>query len=109
MSAASDPRNTGYWQDAFIAARTVIEDSGLLPQTDADQLAEAVTERMLGDFLAIAEESSEIVSGPDGTGPYCSWCGRMPGPRLPKGHFQYGIFCDCKRPEGRANNEEKAA
>lgn len=109
MSGADEPRNTGYWRDAYIAARTVIEDSRLLPQADADKLAEAVTERLLGDFLAIAEESSDVMFGPDGTGPYCSWCGRMPGPRLPKDHFQYGIFCDCKRREEPARPEESAA
>ena len=97
MNGSSNPRSTGYWKDALIVARTVIEDSGLLPPTEADKLAEAVTERLLGDFLAMAEASSDIVFGMDGTGPFCSWCGRLPGPELPAGHPQRGIFCECKR------------
>lgn len=34
-------RGVGYFRDAVVIARTVIEDSGLLPQADADRLAEA--------------------------------------------------------------------
>ena len=97
MSAADEPRTTEYWKDALVIARNVIDDSGLLGRADADRLAEAVTERLLGDFLAMAEMSSSVMFGMDGTGPWCSWCGRIPGPSLPKGHFQYGVFCDCKR------------
>ncbi len=106
MNGSSNPRETGYYEDALIIARTVIEDSGLLPQADADRLAEAVTDRLLGDFLAIAEASSQVVFGMDGTGPFCSWCGRLPGPHLPAGHPQRGMFCECKREE---NDPEEAA
>ena len=107
MSAADEPRTTEYFKDALIVARTVIEDSGLLGRADADKLAEAVTERLLGDFLAMAEMGSSVMFGMDGTGPWCSWCGRIPGPRLPKGHFQHGVFCDCKR-DPAANAESEA-
>ena len=107
MSAADEPRATDYWETALILARTVMEDSGLLSQADADRLAEAVTERLLGDFLAMAEMSSSVMFGMDGTGPFCSWCGRIPGPRLPKGHMQYGVFCTCKR-DPAANAESEA-
>lgn len=112
MSAADEPRTTEYWKTALIMARTVIDDSGLLCQADADKLAEAVTERLLGDFLGMAEMSSSVMFGMDGTGPWCSWCGRIPGPRLPKGHFQYGVFCTCKRDpaaEAEESGEGKAA
>jgi hypothetical protein len=48
--------------------------------------------------------------GMDGTGPFCSWCGRIPGPRLPKGNFQHGVFCDCKRdPAAEAEAEGSEA
>ena len=110
MSAADNPRTTEYWKTALILARTVIEDSGMLGHADADRLAEAVTERLLGDFLGMAEMSSSVMFGMDGTGPWCSWCGRIPGPRLPRGHFQYGVFCDCKRdPAAEAEAGETAA
>jgi hypothetical protein len=109
MSAADEPRTTEYWKDALIVARTVIEDSGLVSQADADKLAEAVTDRLLGDFLAMAEMSSSVVFGTDGTGPWCSWCGRIPGPKLPKGHFQYGVFCTCKRDPAAESGESEAA
>jgi hypothetical protein len=111
MSGADEPRTTEYWKTALILARNVIDDSGLLCQADADKLAEAVTERLLGDFLAMAEMSSSVMFGMDGTGPFCSWCGRMPGPRLPKGHFQYGVFCTCKRDpaEAAADDAEQGA
>ena len=105
MSGADEPRTTEYWKTALVLARTVIEDSGLLGQADADTLAEAVTERLLGDFLAMAEMSSSVMFGMDGTGPFCSWCGRIPGPQLPKGHFQYGVFCTCKREEKAESGE----
>ena len=108
MSAADDPRMTEYWKTALVIARTVIEDSGLLPRADADRLAEAVAERLLGDFQAMAEAGSSVMFGMDGTGPWCSWCGRIPGPSLPKGHFQYGVFCTCQREE-KAEAEESAA
>jgi hypothetical protein len=108
VSAADDPRSTILWRDTVIAARTVIEDSRLLPQADADRLAEAVSERLLGDFLAEAEARSLVSFTPSGAGPVCSWCRRPPGPMIPKDHFQYGIFCDCKRPEDRTENEEQA-
>lgn len=97
MNGSSNPRSVSYFKDALVVARTVIEDSGLLPQADADRLAEAVTERLGGDFLAMAEASSDIVFGMDGNGPFCSWCGKMPGPDLPPGHPQRGIFCECRR------------
>jgi len=45
MSAADEPRTTEYWKTALVIARTVIDDSGLLSQPDADKLAEAVTEQ----------------------------------------------------------------
>ena len=110
MSAADEPRTTEYWKTALVIARTVIDDSGLLSRADADRLAEAVTERLLGDFLAMAEMSSSVMFGMDGTGPWCSWCGKIPGPRLPKGHFQYGVFCNCKRdPAGESEAPEAAA
>ena len=99
MSGADNPRSVGYWKDALIAARTVIEDSGLLSRQDGDKLADAVTERLLGDFLHMAEASSSIMLTTDGRGPFCSWCGKMPGLRLPPTHPQYGLFCDCKREE----------
>jgi hypothetical protein len=108
MSAADEPRTTEYWKTALVLARNVIDDSGLLDRADADKLAEAVTERLLGDFLAMAEMGSSVMFGMDGTGPFCSWCGRMPGPRLPKGHFQYGFFCTCKR-AAEAEAEEAGA
>ena len=41
-------------------------------------------------------------------GPWCSWCGRIPGPRLPREHFQYGVFCTCKREEKDAGEAEAA-
>ena len=109
MSGADEPRSTQYWKTALILARNVIEDSGLIPQTDADKLAEAVTEKLLGDFLAMAEMSSSVMFGMDGTGPFCSWCGQIPGPRLPKGHFQYGVFCTCKRDPAAVAGESEAA
>ena len=108
MSGADEPRTTGYWKTALVLARTVIEDSGLLSREDGDTLAEKVTEKLLADFLWMAEASSEVMFGMDGTGPFCSWCGRTPGPRLPKGHFQYGVFCDCKREEKPAAEGEAA-
>lgn len=108
MSAADDPRMTEYWKTALVIARTVIEDSGLLPRADADRLAEAVAERLLGDFQAMAEAGSSVMFGMDGTGPWCSWCGRIPGPRLPREHFQYGVFCTCKREEKDAGEAEAA-
>ena len=107
MSAADEPRTTEYWKTALVIARTVIEDSGLVPQASVDKLAETLTERLLGDFLGMAEMSSSVMFGMDGTGPWCSWCGRIPGPRLPKGHFQYGVFCTCKR-DPAANAESEA-
>jgi hypothetical protein len=97
MSASDEPRATEYWKTALVLARTVMDDSGLLCRADADRLAEAVTERLLGDFLGMAEMGSSVMFGMDGTGPFCSWCGRVPGLRLPKGHPQRGVFCDCKR------------
>jgi hypothetical protein len=112
MSAADEPRTTEYWKTALIVARTVIDDSGLLCQADADRLAEAVTEKLLADFLYMAEASSQVMFTVDGTGPWCSWCGKVPGPRLPEGHFQYGVFCDCKRevkPDEAGDEEGKAA
>jgi len=109
MSAASEPRKTGLWQDTLIVARTVIEDSGLLPQADTDKLAEAMAERLLGDFLTLAEADSAIVFSMEGTGPFCSWCGRFPGPKVSQAHPQYGVFCDCKRKEETASEEERAA
>jgi hypothetical protein len=105
MSGADEPRTTGYWDTALVLARTVIEDSGLLAQADADRLAEAVTEKLLADFLWMAEASSQVMFTVDGTGPWCSWCGKIPGPRLPKGHFQYGVFCNCKRATEDAGDE----
>jgi hypothetical protein len=87
----------GYWADALIAARTVIEDSRLLSRADGERLAEAVTERLLGDFLTMAEASSGVMFTLDGKGPFCSWCGKVPGLRLPPTHPQYGVFCDCRR------------
>ncbi len=106
MSAADEPRTTEYWRTALTIARNVIDDSGLLSRADADKLAEAVTERLLGDFLGMAEMSSSVMFNVDGRGPWCSWCGRIPGPKLPKGHFQHGVFCDCKRdPAGDARED----
>jgi hypothetical protein len=109
MSGADEPRTTGYWQTALVLARQVIEDSGLLSRDDADRLAEAVTEKLLGDFLWMAEASSEVMFTVDGTGPWCSWCGKVPGPTLPKGHPQYGVFCDCKREKKPESEEEDKA
>jgi hypothetical protein len=107
MSGADEPRTTEYWKTALVLARTVMDDSGLLSQADADRLAEAVTEKLLGDFLGMAEMSSSVMFGMDGTGPWCSWCGRLPGLRLPKGHPQHGVFCDCKRdPAAEAEESE---
>lgn len=102
MTAVDDPRSTLYWVDAVIAARQVIEDSGLLSRPEGDKLAEQVTERLLSDFLAIGEGGSRIVLDLDGNGPFCSWCGRMPGIRLARTHPQYGVFCDCKRIDDNA-------
>lgn len=99
MSGADNPRETGLWPDAVIAARSVLEQHLTLTAHEVDRLAAAVAERLLGDFLTEAEAGSSVMFGMEGTGPFCSWCGRMPGPRLPVGHFQYGIFCDCKRRE----------
>ena len=113
MSGADEPRTTEYWKTALVIARTVIDDSGLLSQPDADKLAEAVTERLLSDFLAMAEMSSSVMFGMDGTGPWCSWCGKIPGPSLPKGHLQHGVFCTCKRDpkasEDEARSDEKVS
>jgi hypothetical protein len=99
MSEASDPRNSEWWRDALIAARTVVEDARVLSVAEGDKLAEAVTERLLGHFLALAEADSEIVMRMNGTGPVCSWCWRLAGPKIPPGHPQYGVFCTCKRDE----------
>jgi hypothetical protein len=107
MSGAANPRQTGLWRDTVIAARTVIEDKTDLPQAAADTLAEAVAERLLGDFLAYAEETSWVAFTPEGTGPVCTWCGQIPGPRLSPTHPQYGIFCACNRKP--AGDEEEAA
>lgn len=99
MSGAANPRSTAYYRQALAICRTVIEDSGLLSRADTDKLAEAVTERLLGDFLWMAEAGSQVMFSQDGQGPFCSWCGRMPGPKLSSFHPQYGMFCDCKREE----------
>lgn len=109
MSGADEPRTTEYWKTALILARTVIEDSGVVDKADVDRLAEAVTERLLGDFLGMAEMSSSVMFGMDGTGPWCSWCGKIPGPRLPRGHFQYGVFCTCKRDLAEESGDAEAA
>lgn len=108
MSGADSPRETGLWPDAVIAARSVLEQHLTLTAHEADRLAEAVAERLLGDFLTGAEADSSVMFDMEGTGPFCSWCGRMPGPRLPAGHFQYGIFCDCKRREDEPEVEPAA-
>ena len=108
MSGADDPRRTGMWTDAVIAARQVLETRLTLTAHEADRLAEAVAERLLGDFLADAEARSSVMFGIDGTGPWCSWCGRIPGPRLPETHFQFGVFCDCKREAGEAAPADEA-
>jgi hypothetical protein len=97
------------WPDAVLAARLVIESRLTLTEREADELAEAVAERLLGDFLTEAEADSTVVFGMDGTGPYCSWCGRMPGPRLHAGHSQYGVFCDCKRADDAVPAAEAVA
>jgi hypothetical protein len=97
MSGADYPRRTAYFRDALIIARSVIEDSGLLSRDDGDKLADTLTARLLGDFLHMAEAGSQVMFGEDGQGPFCSWCGRRPGPKIPAGHFQHGLFCDCHR------------
>ena len=99
MSGAGNPRQTAYYRDAVIAARGVIERETTMRAAGADALAEAVAERLLGDFLALAEESATVVLRLDGTGPACSWCNALAGPRIPPGHPQYGIFCTCRRPK----------
>jgi hypothetical protein len=109
MSAAADPRRNVMWPEFLIAARTVIEDFGYLAQADVDEIAEAVTERLLGTFLAEAERDSEIVFGMDGRGPFCSWCLKLPGPALSPGHPQYGVFCTCRREEKSGSEEEVPA
>ena len=108
MSGADNPRMTGLWPDAVIAARTVLERHLTLTAHEADRLAEAVAERLLGDFLTVAEGDSSVMFGMEGEGPFCSWCGRIPGPRLPVGHFQYGFFCDCKRRDDEPETTEAA-
>lgn len=99
MSGADYPRRTAYFRDAVIAARAVIERETTMRAPEADRLAEAVAERLLGDFLAVAEESAWVALTPDGTGPVCTWCGALAGPRIPPGHPQYGVFCTCRRPK----------
>jgi hypothetical protein len=99
VSGADNPRRTAYFRDAVIAARAVIERETTMRAPEADRLAEAVAERLLGDFLAVAEESAWVALTPDGTGPVCTWCGAMPGPRLQLWHPQYGLFCTCRRPK----------
>jgi hypothetical protein len=109
MSGASDPRNTGLWPDAFLAARSVLEQHLTMTASEADRIAGAVTERLLGDFLTFAEAGSAVMFGSDGTGPWCSWCGKIPGPRLSRGHPQYGVFCDCKRAEAKPEPADESA
>jgi hypothetical protein len=101
VSGAADPRQTGLWRDAVIAARDVIEHhlGSRLARGETDAIAEAVAERLLGDFLAEAEADSWIAFTPTGAGPVCTWCGRMAGPRLSPAHPQYGVFCACNRRE----------
>jgi hypothetical protein len=99
VSGADYPRRTEYFRDAVIAARSVIERETTMRAPEADRLAEAIAERLLGDFLAVAEESAWVALTPDGTGPVCTWCGALAGPRIPPGHPQYGVFCTCRRPK----------
>jgi hypothetical protein len=99
VSGADNPRQTGHYRGAVIAARNIIELETPMRGAEADRLAEAIAERLLGDFLAAAEKSSWVAFTPLGTGPVCTWCGAMAGPRIPPGHPQYGIFCTCRRPK----------
>ncbi|MFI7642437.1 hypothetical protein [Nonomuraea sp. NPDC049400] len=93
-----DPRKYELWEECLPLARRVLEDAGLaLSWQAADCLAEELTDALLGHFVTQAEANSSVVFGMDGTGPWCSWCGRIPGPRLPQGHEQHGLFCDCRR------------
>jgi len=99
VNGASDPRQNGLWADALVKARQAVEDHSphALTAHEADRIAEAVTDALLTDFLAFAEASSWVAFLPDGIGPVCTWCGRMPGPKLPTGHPQAGVFCQCRR------------
>ena len=106
MSGAANPRQTGLWQETVIAARTVIEDRASLPRAETEALAEAVAERLLGDFLAMAEADSWIAFTPGGTGPVCTWCGSMAGPKIPPGHPQYGVFCTCNRKDQEPDDDD---
>jgi hypothetical protein len=100
-----DPRHSEFWDAAVVAARTVIEDKTDLRGPAADDLAAAVTDQLLGDFLTIAEAESFVAFTLDGTGPVCTWCGKIPGPLLLPGHPQYGVFCACRRDSAPAVTE----
>lgn len=108
--SATDPRRYELWDESFPLARRVLEDSGLpLDWQSMDSLAAAVTDALLGHFLTLAEAGSSVVFGMDGTGPWCSWCGKIPGPRLPEGHMQYGVFCTCRRVNAGEESAAEAA
>jgi hypothetical protein len=76
-SGSADPRSTGYWADAVVAARTAVEDHTPLRGAASETVAEAAAERIIADILAEAEASSWLAFLPDGTGPVCTWCGLM--------------------------------
>lgn len=93
-----DPRKYELWDESLAIARKVLDDSTLtLSWQQVDVLAENLADAMLGHFVTRAEADSSVVFLMDGQGPLCSWCGRIPGPRLPREHSQYGVFCDCHR------------
>ncbi|MFE3452435.1 hypothetical protein ACFXJ8_26275 [Nonomuraea sp. NPDC059194] len=95
-----DPRKYEMWDESRLIARHVLEVSLGLDWQRADRLAEDLADAMLGHFVTQAEADSSVVFlAKDGTGPFCSWCGRIPGPHLPPDHIQYGVFCNCRRKE----------
>ncbi|MEU8151708.1 hypothetical protein [Nonomuraea sp. NPDC048901] len=101
---AVDPRKYELWDESLPIARRALDEAGLgLTWQQVDALAETLTDALLAHFVTTAEADSSVVFGMDGTGPWCSWCGRIPGPRLPKDHDQYGVFCDCRR---QTDNED---
>ncbi len=96
--SAVDPRKYEMWDDYRLMARRILDDADLnLDWRKADLIAEQMADTLFGHFVTLAEADSHVVFGMDGTGPFCSWCGRWPGPRLTEGHAQKGVFCECRR------------
>lgn len=96
----SDPRKYAMWDEAVRLVRKTLVDAGFRLQWRAtDALAEEIVDEVLGYVVTQAEADSTVVFGMDGTGPFCSWCGRWPGPKMTPEHPQYGVFCTCVRVE----------